>query len=269
MASRKLELDLETNMFLRQKKLEEKNPEILECYELLTMHYLQQFQDEEVWQNLIDWCEGTLSPLKLIVNLPKELWFIAIFINENPWKLKKFMTDKCSLQSIGEEEHLLSSYLKAYNLTELYLDTTFRSSDTFDPNMYHTDVTGRNLPTNQEDIHRFVRFESKPPVCIFRCCPNVRVLSLKSNNLELIPPEIGRLQHLKQLYLTNNRLQNGSIPYTLEFCTNLEELYLDDNLLDALPSILLVRISNDLSVYLFRYVLLCLIFSISPRESNL
>ena len=124
----------------------------------------------------------------------------------------------------------------------------------------------------------------------YRCCPNVRVLSLKSNNLELIPPEIGRwlrqfkfwlfkhsqlflvnfrLQHLKQLYLTNNRLQNGSIPYTLEFCTNLEELYLDDNLLDALPSILLVRISNDLSVYLFRYVLLCLIFSISPRESNL
>ena len=58
-----------------------------------------------------------------------------------------------------------------------------------------------------------------------------------------------RLQHLKQLYLTNNRLQNGSIPYTLEFCTNLEELYLDDNLLDALPSILLVRISNDLSIY--------------------
>ena len=190
MASRKLELDLETNIFLRQKKLEEKNPEILECYELLTMHYLQQFQDEEVWQNLIGWCEGTLSPLKLIVNLPKELWFIAIFINENPWKLKKFMTDKCSLQSIGEEEHLLSSYLKAFNLTELYLDTTFRSSDTFDPNMYviifpssyeyfqfylytisnryHTDVTGRNLPTNQEDIHRFVRFDSKPPVCIFR-----------------------------------------------------------------------------------------------------
>ena len=65
-----------------------------------------------------------------------------------------------------------------------------------------------------------------------------------------------RLQHLKQLYLTNNRLQNGSIPYTLEFCTNLEELYLDDNLLDALPSILLVRISNDLSVYvnMSRYV---------------
>ena len=64
-------------------------------------------------------------------------------------------------------------------------------------------------------------------------------MSLKSNNLELIPPDIGRLGQLEKLYLTNNRLQNGSIPYTLEFCIKLEELYLDDNLLDALPSILL------------------------------
>ena len=72
-----------------------------------------------------------------------------------------------------------------------------------------------------------------------RCCPNVRTLSLKSNNLDHIPPDIGRLSKLQRLFLTNNRLQNGSIPYTLAFCTDLQELYLDDNLLDALPSVLL------------------------------
>lgn len=54
-----------------------------------------------------------------------------------------------------------------------------------------------------------------------------------------MPPDIGRLSKLEKLYLTNNRLQNGSIPYTLAFCRKLKELYLDDNLLDALPSVLL------------------------------
>ena len=57
--------------------------------------------------------------------------------------------------------------------------------------------------------------------------------------MDQIPPDIGRLSQLEKLYLTNNRLQNGSIPYTLAFCTHLQELYLDDNLLDALPSVLL------------------------------
>lgn len=57
--------------------------------------------------------------------------------------------------------------------------------------------------------------------------------------MDHIPPDIGRLSKLEKLYLTNNRLQNGSIPYTLAFCRNLKELYLDDNLLDALPSVLL------------------------------
>ncbi len=47
------------------------------------------------------------------------------------------------------------------------------------------------------------------------------------------------MSKLKKLHLTNNRLQNRSIPYTLAFCGQLQELYLDDNLLDALPSVLL------------------------------
>lgn len=47
------------------------------------------------------------------------------------------------------------------------------------------------------------------------------------------------MQNLEQLMLTNNKLQNKSIPYTLTFCTNLHNLMLDNNLLDALPGFLL------------------------------
>lgn len=67
----------------------------------------------------------------------------------------------------------------------------------------------------------------------------MRVLSLKYNNLEWIPPDVGRLGCLERLSLTNNRLQNKSIPHTLTFCRRLKELYLDNNLLDALPGFLL------------------------------
>lgn len=67
----------------------------------------------------------------------------------------------------------------------------------------------------------------------------MRVLSLKYNNLEWIPPDVGRLSCLERLSLTNNRLQNKSIPHTLTFCHCLKELYLDNNLLDALPGFLL------------------------------
>ena len=64
-------------------------------------------------------------------------------------------------------------------------------------------------------------------------------MSLKYNNLEWIPPDIGRLSKLERLHLTNNRLQNRSIPFTLTFCKFLKELYIDNNLLDALPGFLL------------------------------
>ena len=74
---------------------------------------------------------------------------------------------------------------------------------------------------------------------LFRDCPNVELLSLRCNYLRGIPPEIGRMSKLKKLFLTNNCLQNRSIPYTLTFCKKLEELYLDHNLLDALPGFLI------------------------------
>lgn len=68
----------------------------------------------------------------------------------------------------------------------------------------------------------------------------MKKLSLKYNSLELLPPEIGKLQKLEYLALTNNKLQNSSIPYSLSFCTSLETLHLNNNLLDALPGFLLV-----------------------------
>lgn len=63
---------------------------------------------------------------------------------------------------------------------------------------------------------------------------------MKYNSLEKLPPEIGKLQKLEYLALTNNKLQNSSIPYSLSFCTSLKILLLNNNLLDALPGFLLV-----------------------------
>ena len=81
--------------------------------------------------------------------------------------------------------------------------------------------------------------DSLLPRELFKHCPNVTVLSLRSNYLRSLPPDIGRLKRLTKLCLTNNSLENGSIPYTLTFCSELSELYLDNNLLDALPGFLL------------------------------
>ena len=47
------------------------------------------------------------------------------------------------------------------------------------------------------------------------------------------------MTNLEHLSLTNNKLQNKSIPYTLTFCRKLKILLLDNNLLDALPGFLL------------------------------
>lgn len=76
------------------------------------------------------------------------------------------------------------------------------------------------------------------PLELFKCT-SVEVLSLKNNNLVYLPADIGRLSRLKSLALTNNCLRNHSIPFTLTFCKCLKYLYLDHNLLDALPGFLL------------------------------
>ena len=110
------------------------------------------------------------------------------------------------------EESLLSRYLRSFNFVELHLDN----------------ITSSRCNT-----------DSLLPKELFKHCPNVTVLSLRSNYLRALPPDIGRLKRLRKLCLTNNSLQNGSIPFTLTFCSELSELYLDNNLLDALPGFLL------------------------------
>ena len=67
----------------------------------------------------------------------------------------------------------------------------------------------------------------------------MRYLSLKYNCLDSLPPDIGRMENLEYLALTNNKLQVQSIPFTLTFCRNLRTVLLDNNLLDALPGCLL------------------------------
>ena len=224
----------------------------LYCYELLTMQYIEQSQDELIWQKLQDWNQDKLSTVQVIVSLSKELWFIAVFLRENPVRLKEFLTKFRRLSLLSDEEDLLVSYLMSFALTELYLDTTFRSNVDSSNSDLSVATTAMSTQITQSlnfrpplAIFRLVHLISfilnliSNAECVCRCCPYVKVLSLKNNNLNHLPPDIGRLNNLQKLYLTNNRLQNGSIPYTLAFCTQLKELYLDDNLLDALPSVLL------------------------------
>ena len=61
--------------------------------------------------------------------------------------------------------------------------------------------------------------------------PNLERLSLCRNNLKTLPADIGRLHKLRCLKLSNNRLKNDSIPYTLSFCTQLITLLVDGNAL--------------------------------------
>uniref|UniRef100_A0A1B6L2P8 Uncharacterized protein n=1 Tax=Graphocephala atropunctata TaxID=36148 RepID=A0A1B6L2P8_9HEMI len=117
---------------------------------------------------------------------------------------------RLSQDGIGSPSgHLLNQPLLQSNIVEMHLDNVFR------------------------DKSAILSLEQ-----LFKCV-NVRVLSLRHNNLMSLPAEIGRLSHLHTLYLTENCLTYNTIPYTLTFCTELTELYLDHNLLDALPGFLL------------------------------
>ena len=235
----------------------------LHCYEMLSLKYLQE-HDVGLWTELCLYLMGTekadkkdislqirdgienkddheveviseetdeqdifvptykapLIPIQLSTSLKRKLpnfcldnetWYLFILLKRNPFRLQKFI-DKNS-RNVYNFDHrsLLSSYLSTYNFTELHLDCIYRGPGDITP-----------LPKE-----------------IFTCCVNAKVLSLKNNYLESLPPDIGRMSKLQKLYLTNNRLQNIGIPYTLQFLKELSELYLDNNLLDALPSFLL------------------------------
>jgi len=204
---------------------------VLHCYEFLLMRTLD--DDDGLWQKLCerfghcDQCllEGgrhshkhTKDPFS-INSIHPDLWFLAITLKESKDKLIHFIRSelpkrKDELFTLPGAKTIhaasfLSSYLNSFNFVEMYLDSIFKFGDV-----------------------------SVLPKELFRCS-NIRTLSLRNNFLDTIPPDIGRLSKLERLFLTNNKLQNKSIPFTIAFCQSLTELYIDNNLLDALPGIFL------------------------------
>ncbi|XP_069672862.1 leucine-rich repeat-containing protein 58-like [Periplaneta americana] len=210
--------------------------EVFHCYEFLLMKKFQEdsvLWDElksETWVNLktflgafqdrilkskIDGGDGSENDIDVsrYKKISADLWFLAVTLEKSPHRLLAFLNSELRQESENvvqiPGQTVLARYLSHYNFVEMHLDSIFKYGET------------ATLPKE-----------------LFRC-RNVRVLSLKYNNLEWIPPDVGRLSCLERLSLTNNRLQNKSIPHTLTFCHCLKELYLDNNLLDALPGFLL------------------------------
>jgi len=91
-----------------------------------------------------------------------------------------------------------------------------------------------NLPTDignlsKLDVLNFAENEIvEIPVSIGNL--NITSLSLLRNYIEKIPDEIGNIKSLKTIGLNNNKITN--IPSSLGNLTNLEILYLNDNLID-------------------------------------
>ena len=79
----------------------------LECYELLTMQYLDQSADDEVWQRLHGWNRGRASTVEAIVSLPKELWFIGVMLKERPQRLRDFLAKFSRFSLLSDMEDLL------------------------------------------------------------------------------------------------------------------------------------------------------------------
>ncbi|XP_025104289.1 uncharacterized protein LOC112570191 isoform X3 [Pomacea canaliculata] len=145
--------------------------------------------------------------------MPQNLWFLSVTLHRRQRYLIQLMKEEvereCQRRLPKCGETLLSRYMVSHGFTELYLDSMYKYGD------------DNNLPRE-----------------LFQC-PNVRLLSLKYNSLDYLPSDIGRMQRLEYLALTNNKLQVRSIPHTLVFCRSLRTLLLDNNLLDALPGFLL------------------------------
>jgi len=214
---------------------------VLHCYEFKLMLRLD--QDPELWTKLCDrfgHCdecqtqsskEGSCSTssnqhsqmhthteMFRGITMNPDLWFLAVTIEKSKDKLIHFIRNEMprritrpenvpAFMVPRAEQTFLSAFLNTFNFVELRLDSILE---------YGVDLSS----------------------CIYQC-KNVKILSLKNNFLQRISPEIGNLIALEKLYLTHNQLQIKSIPYTLTFCRNLKEAFFDNNLFNALPSLLL------------------------------
>jgi len=202
---------------------------VFHCYEFLLLTRLE--TDKELWRKLCNefgYCnecqsKETKEDLFRPGPIRAELWFLAITLRDSKDKLIHFIRKEMHRRTLrdpdgsteAEPDHrrlsgipsFLASYTAAFNFVELRLDNVLEP-------------------------------KAELPVEIYRC-PNVKTLSLKNNHLSSLSPEIGKMERLERLFLTNNQLNNRSVPFTIAFCRRLREVYLDNNLLDALPCILL------------------------------
>lgn len=152
--------------------------------------------------------EDTISISDIVQKVPQELWYLSVCLHRQPKRLIELCQYDLKQDHQLITDHLLTTYVQLYQITEFHLDSIFKFRE------------DRTLPKE-----------------LFRCY-NMRMLSLKYNCLDAIPPDIGRLKNLEYLALTNNRLQIHSLPYTLAFCSKLKTILLDNNQLDALPGFL-------------------------------
>ncbi|KAF8792651.1 uncharacterized protein LOC129968957 [Argiope bruennichi] len=182
---------------------------VFHCYEFLFLNKLD--HDPDFWTVI----KGSVLKendfsLRFV---PNDLWFVAVTVAETndrfPSFMKKILQKDHNYSPTGADS-ILSRYLHYHDFVEMHLDSVFKYGES-----------------------------SVLPKELFQCL-NLKALSLKCNFLEQLPPDIGKLQKLEYLALTNNKLQNSSIPYTLSFCSSLKVLLLDNNLLDALPGFLLL-----------------------------
>jgi len=190
-------------------------------FELLTLIRLG--EDRKALQMLVSMLKGKNSDgqaeedSKRLVNDLKGSWYAQYFYKEKKLSLFTFAKmveiadqDDNIKRRLSPDLPLLDCYLNFGSFTQLNLDNCFR---------------------DEEDVTL--------PLALFKCCPQVLVLTLRSNGLRRLPADVARLKKLVKLALTGNRLTNTGLPHALKHCRQLQELYLDHNLLDALPGFLL------------------------------
>ncbi|KAK9768293.1 hypothetical protein K7432_001204 [Basidiobolus ranarum] len=105
----------------------------------------------------------------------------------------------------------------------VFLDLSFKELEKFPETQ--NDVT--HLVLMQNNINRF-------PLCAFWNLPHLVVLDLSFNQIVELPPDIGQVKTLKELYLKNNDIE--ALPSTLYNLENLEILDVSENRIKKLDA---------------------------------